>query len=96
MASSAFDILEENETVAFVTEKKIRKNHHHIGLKGRYPIPLQTPFDQSNYQYVGSHTDLATAEMQMDDCPYRHVAVMRKESVMLRSEERLDRNGEIE
>ena len=51
--------------------KKTRKDYHHTSLKRRYPIPLQNPFlDQSDFQYVGGHTNLATAEMQMDDCLY--------------------------
>ena len=51
--------------------KKTRTNYHNASLKGRYLIPLQTPLSgKSNRQYVGSHTDLATAEMQIDDCPY--------------------------
>jgi len=51
--------------------KKTRRNYHHISLKGRCLIPLQNPLSaKSNCQYVERNRDLATAEMQMDDCLY--------------------------
>jgi hypothetical protein len=65
--------------VTFGFGKKTGRNYHYISVEGRYPIPLQTQFSgQSNCKYVGSHTDLATGEMQMGDCLYVSVPTRAK------------------
>ena len=54
--------------MTFVFGKKIRRNYHHISLKGGYAIPLQTRLlGENNYQYVGSNKDLPGAGMRTQD-----------------------------